>query len=61
MSDFWLPALGLLLIFEGLGPLLLPAKWRDWFRRALELSDGQLRFLGLVCVALGLLLLATMG
>jgi uncharacterized protein len=50
-------ALGLLLIAEGLLPLLSPRSWRDAFARLLQLHDGQLRFFGLVAVALGLLLI----
>jgi uncharacterized protein len=50
-------ALGLLLIAEGLLPLLSPRSWRDAFQRLLQLHDGQLRFFGLVAVAFGLLLI----
>jgi uncharacterized protein len=50
-------ALALLLIAEGLLPLISPRSWRDAFQRLLQLHDGQLRFFGLVAVALGLLLI----
>lgn len=50
-------ALALMLVLEGLLPLLAPATWRDMFRRLLELSDGQIRFIGLALVLSGLLLL----
>mgnify|MGYP001764948029 CR=1 FL=1 len=53
----WMAALALLLIMEGLLPLAAPAVWRDAFRRAVELRDGQLRFMGAVSMAAGLLLL----
>jgi uncharacterized protein YjeT (DUF2065 family) len=52
-----LTALGLLLVFEGLMPLLLPQAWRDTFRRIMALKDGQLRFMGLMSVLLGLVLI----
>jgi len=52
---FW-PALGLMLVFEGLLPLLLPAAWRRMFSDMLRLRDGQLRFFGLISVGLGVLL-----
>ena len=46
-------AFALLLILEGLLPFLSPRTWRDTFRKMIELSDGQLRFIGLVSIALG--------
>jgi uncharacterized protein len=53
---FW-AALALVLVFEGLFPLLSPGGWRRTFARLLSLRDGQLRFFGLCSVALGLFLL----
>ncbi len=52
-----LMALALVLIIEGLLPFLAPSAWRDTFRRVMELSDGQIRFIGLSSLLLGLLLL----
>jgi uncharacterized protein YjeT (DUF2065 family) len=52
-----LGALALMLVLEGLLPLLSPGTWRAAFQRALQLSDGQLRFMGLVSIGLGLVLL----
>ncbi|MDR2196012.1 MAG: DUF2065 domain-containing protein [Gallionellaceae bacterium] len=57
MLDYWLLGLALMLVIEGILPFLLPAQWREVFRRAVTLSDGQLRFLGLTSMLLGLLLL----
>lgn len=51
-------ALALLLIAEGLLPLLAPRAWKEAFTRLLQLQDGQLRFFGLMAVGLGALLLA---
>ena len=51
-------ALALLLLAEGLLPLLSPRSWREAFTRLLQLTDGQLRFFGLIAVALGALLVA---
>jgi uncharacterized protein len=48
-----LAACALVLIIEGLMPLLAPRTWRDTFRRVTELSDGQLRFIGLVSMVIG--------
>ncbi|MGA8008368.1 MAG: DUF2065 domain-containing protein [Thiomonas sp.] len=50
-------ALGMVLVIEGLMPLLSPRQWRDLFRQILALTDGQLRFVGLIAVAAGLLLI----
>lgn len=50
-------ALALMLVFEGLLPFLSPTAWRKVFERALQLSDGQIRFVGLSSMLAGLLLL----
>lgn len=49
-----LAAVGLVLVLEGVLPFLTPRLWRDTFRKLLELSDGQLRFMGLISMLLGL-------
>ncbi len=58
MTDWVLGALALMLVFEGLLPFLSPTMWRKAFERAVRMSDGQIRFLGLSSMLLGLLLLA---
>ena len=55
--DLALSALALVLVFEALLPLLNPAAWRRAMQRALLLSDGQLRFFGLLCLLAGAVLL----
>ena len=50
-------AIGLMLVLEGLLPFLAPQAWRQTFRRMIELKDGQLRFIGLVAMAGGVLLM----
>lgn len=50
-------AFALMLVLEGLLPLLAPRVWREGFRRITALSDGQIRFLGLSSLIVGLLLL----
>jgi uncharacterized protein len=52
-STLW-QALALVLVIEGLLPLLMPGRWRRTFEQLLQLSDGQLRFFGLLSVGLGL-------
>ena len=51
-----LTALGLALVLEGLMPLIAPRGWRQAMAQLGSLKDGQLRFYGLISVALGLLL-----
>lgn len=57
MSNTLLLALALMLIIEGLLPFLVPGFWRETFRRLIEMSDGQVRFIGLTSMLAGLLLL----
>ncbi len=47
-------AFALMLVLEGLLPLAAPASWRDMFRRITELTDGQIRFFGLISIMCGL-------
>ena len=49
-------ALALMLVLEGILPLIAPASWRRMFSRVTELNDGQIRFFGLIAVAGGALL-----
>lgn len=57
MSVNLLNALALMLVIEGLLPFLAPAAWRRTFRKMIEFSDGQLRFVGMASMLGGLLLL----
>jgi len=56
MLDALGPAFALMLVLEGLAPLLSPRSWRGAMRRATDLADGQIRFFGLVSIVLGTLL-----
>ena len=58
MGDILFGALALMLIVEGLLPFLSPGLWRQVFERAVRMSDGQIRFIGLSSMLVGLLLLA---
>jgi uncharacterized protein YjeT (DUF2065 family) len=53
----FLMALALMLVFEGVLPFIAPNQWRDTFRKVTQLSDGQIRFIGLSSMLVGLLLL----
>ena len=57
-NEILLTAVALMLVLEGLLPFLFPGVWSDAFRKLTELSDGQLRFIGLTAMLAGLLLLA---
>ena len=57
MLDLVLAAVALMLVIEGLLPFFSPSSWRRVFERATQLSDGQLRFLGLSSMLAGLMML----
>ena len=53
-----LAALGLMLVLEGVLPFLAPRAWRNAFSQLMTLSDGQLRFMGMLSMVIGLLFTA---
>lgn len=55
-TSLW-AAFALMLVIEGMLPFLLPAVWRETFRRLTEMTDGQIRFVGLSSMLVGLLVL----
>jgi len=57
MLNTLLLAFALMLVIEGLMPFLVPRVWRETFRRVTELSDGQIRFIGLSSMLVGVVLL----
>lgn len=59
-SSLWL-ALGIVLVIEGFFPFVSPGNWRKTFSQILKLENGQLRFLGLGSVLLGLALIWWLG
>ena len=58
MADNLLVAVALMLVIEGALPFAAPKVWRETFRRVTEMSDGQIRFIGLASMSAGLLALA---
>jgi uncharacterized protein YjeT (DUF2065 family) len=58
VPETFLAACALVLVLEGVLPLLAPRAWRNAFRHLTDLTDGQLRFIGLISVALGAVILA---
>ena len=57
MGTTFLMAFALMLVLEGVLPFVAPTLWRDTFRRITQMSDGQIRFVGLSSMIVGLLLL----
>ena len=57
MDQNWLTAIGLVLLIEGLLPFAAPRQWRDAMVRVSQLRDGQIRFIGLGALLLGILLI----
>lgn len=56
MLETLLLAAGLMLILEGLMPMVAPDRWRRLFEQILKLEEGQIRFFGMFMVLTGLLL-----
>jgi uncharacterized protein YjeT (DUF2065 family) len=57
MGEVLIGAMALVLIAEGLLPFLSPRHWRAVFERAVQMSDGQIRFIGFLSLLAGLALL----
>lgn len=57
MTSTVLLAFALMLVLEGLMPFIAPAAWRETFHRLTQFSDGQIRFVGLTSMLVGLILL----
>ena len=55
--DYLTGAFALMLVIEGVLPFLSPPRWRAVFERATRMSDGQIRFIGLVSMLAGLVML----
>jgi len=57
MGDLLFGAFALLLVIEGVLPFFSPSTWRQVFQRVLQMSDGQIRFIGLSSMLAGGVLL----
>lgn len=57
MNSPLLLAFALMLVLEGIMPFIAPAAWRETFRRLIQFSDGQIRFVGLTSMLIGIVLL----
>jgi len=56
VDSLW-TACALVLVIEGVLPFAAPGVWREAFRRMTALSNGQLRFVGLLSIVAGALAL----
>ena len=56
LDDLWV-ALCLLLVIEGMMPVLYPEKWQAWLRQVVEAEPSVLRWVGFAMMISGSLLL----
>jgi uncharacterized protein YjeT (DUF2065 family) len=56
MPELW-AALAIVMILEGALPFVAPRLWRDTFSKLIGLSDGQIRFVGLIAIVIGVIAL----
>ena len=54
-------AFALMLVLEGILPLVAPNAWRETFQRILAMRDGQVRFMGAASIVGGALLYLLAG
>lgn len=57
MWQFFLLGIGLMLVFEGVFPFIMPERYREFLRRIANQSDRSLRVTGLVLMLLGVFIL----
>lgn len=58
MWTTFLLAVALMLVIEGLLPFLAPRVWKETFQKVSQLADGQIRFLGLSSILIGVVLMS---
>lgn len=46
-----------MLVIEGILPFAAPAFWRELFKKAIEMTDQQIRVIGLCSMLAGIVLL----
>ena len=60
MASSLLLAFALMLVLEGILPFAAPRVWRETFRRITEMNDGQIRFIGLTSMLIGIIMIAVL-
>ncbi|WP_416214148.1 DUF2065 domain-containing protein [Halothiobacillus sp.] len=58
MGHLWLQVIGLVLVIEALMPFISPRNYRSMALRMAGTSDKTLRFVALIALGLGVLLLS---
>ena len=61
MSDAMILAFGLVLVIEGIGPLLFPNRWSAYVRQMVDEGPRTLRQIGAVLVLSGIAVLWLFG
>jgi uncharacterized protein YjeT (DUF2065 family) len=61
MATLVVLAIALVLVIEGALPFVNPGLWRRVFERALQMTDGQIRMLGLTSLVVGVAVLLAFG
>jgi len=56
MTEIMLTAFGLVLIIEGVGPALFPNKWRNYLLKIAEQPIKDIRNIGVVILAIGVII-----
>ncbi|MDF0534752.1 DUF2065 domain-containing protein [Shewanella yunxiaonensis] len=51
--QLWLTALGIVLVLEGLGPLLFPNRWRSYLQQIAAMPATSMQRLGAALVLVG--------
>ncbi len=57
VMKFFLTLVGLIFVLEGLPYVASPEAMRKWLRQLVNMEPGQLRFMGLVAMTVGFILL----
>ncbi len=52
--DFFLCVIGMVMIIEGIPYFIFPDKMKFWIEKILEMSESEMRKLGLVLMLIGL-------
>ena len=61
MLSLLVSAIALVLVIEGLLPFMNPGLWRRVFERAVRMTDGQIRMVGLTSLVIGVAVLLLFG
>jgi len=57
MFEAMLSAIALVFVIEGLLPFVFPRVWRSTMAELIQLDDKKLRWMGLISISIGMILL----